>query len=235
MTTQPYTYLGLTNEVLLALNEVLLTSANFGDATGFHAQVKESINYSIQDIIEEEDSEWDFQWATTSFTVSTDGTQEYSLLSTTDHVDWDSFYIEKNQTFIDAGDDGYHKELQYLDYDNWRKNYRENDKNMVSTSYTKPNYVVRKPDSTKVIVSPPADLAYEINYEYFIEATELEDYNDVPLIPEKYKSQIVEKAKTYSYMFRDNIEQSALQDKRSEDKINRMRRNSIPQAESMRF
>jgi len=44
------TYLGLTNEVLRELNEVVLTTVTFGDATGIQAFVKDSINKSIFDI-----------------------------------------------------------------------------------------------------------------------------------------------------------------------------------------
>ena len=44
------TYLTLTNEVLRELNEVQLTSANFSDAVGIQAFIKESINRSLNDI-----------------------------------------------------------------------------------------------------------------------------------------------------------------------------------------
>ena len=44
------TYMTLTNEVLRELNEVQLTSANFSDAVGIQAFVKESINKSLNDI-----------------------------------------------------------------------------------------------------------------------------------------------------------------------------------------
>ena len=40
------TFLTLTNDVLRELNEVVLTSSNFGDATGTQAFVKNSINKS---------------------------------------------------------------------------------------------------------------------------------------------------------------------------------------------
>lgn len=236
MTTQPYTYLGLVNEVLESLNEVPLTSADFADAVGFHAHIKESVNNAISDIIEEEDSEWGFQWALSSaVTLATDGTQEYALESTADHVDWDSFYIAKDATITTAGGDGDHKELPIIEYDNWRMNYREIDYNLDSTGYSKPDFVVRKPDNTKFIISPPADRAYTVYYEYFTEVTELEAYDDVPTIPEKYRNQIKEQAKVYAYMFRDNLEQAAFQEKVAERKINRMRRNTIPQQETMRY
>ena len=47
-------YLDLTNEVLRELNEIPLTSANFGSAAGLQQFVKDSINKSIFDIANEE-------------------------------------------------------------------------------------------------------------------------------------------------------------------------------------
>ena len=48
------TYLDLTNELLRELNEIPLTSANFSNAIGFQAFVKDAINKSISDIANEE-------------------------------------------------------------------------------------------------------------------------------------------------------------------------------------
>ena len=48
------TYLQLTNEALRELNEVPLTSANFGDAVGLQQFVKDSVNKAIFDIANEE-------------------------------------------------------------------------------------------------------------------------------------------------------------------------------------
>ena len=48
------TYLGLTNEVLRELNEIPLTSANFGNAVGLQQFVKDAINKAIFDIANEE-------------------------------------------------------------------------------------------------------------------------------------------------------------------------------------
>ena len=52
-----YNYLGLVNEVNRRLNEVELTSSNFASASGFYAQVKDSVNASIQEI-DQEYPEW---------------------------------------------------------------------------------------------------------------------------------------------------------------------------------
>lgn len=49
------TYLDITNEVLRELNEVPLTSANFGNAKGIQKFVKDAVNKSIFDIANQED------------------------------------------------------------------------------------------------------------------------------------------------------------------------------------
>jgi len=89
-----YNYLGLVNRVCKAMNEVELTSSNFASVIGFHADVKDSINQAILDIYREEDYEWPFAWASTTF-VTTIGTMEYNKPSTLHKLDWDSFAIRR--------------------------------------------------------------------------------------------------------------------------------------------
>lgn len=45
-----YNYLNLVNEINRRLNEVELTSSNFATASGFYANIKDSVNSSIRDI-----------------------------------------------------------------------------------------------------------------------------------------------------------------------------------------
>lgn len=96
-----YNYLTLTNRVLKAFNEVPLTSSDFDDAEGFHADVKDCINDAIYDIYMEEDNEWPFAWAeNTENTVL--GTQEYTKETTETTIDWDSFRINRPKTTISS-------------------------------------------------------------------------------------------------------------------------------------
>ena len=53
------TFLNLTNELLRELNEVVLTSANFGSAIGVQAHAKDSVNRAYLDIVNEE-PQWPF-------------------------------------------------------------------------------------------------------------------------------------------------------------------------------
>lgn len=95
------TFLGLTNRVLQAFNEVPLTSSNFASASGFHADVKDAVNMSVYDIYTEQDIKWPF--ARSQFYIITDpGTREYSLYSQATAVDWNSFYISNQSINIDS-------------------------------------------------------------------------------------------------------------------------------------
>ena len=103
------TYLDLSNEILRELNEIPLTSANFGAALGLQQFVKDAINKAIFDIANEEPQLPFFSAGVSggtdpfygNVTVATvAGQRWYTLKSssssiTTDYssVDWDDFYL----------------------------------------------------------------------------------------------------------------------------------------------
>lgn len=89
-----YNFLGLTNRVCKALNEVELTSTNFASVIGFHADAKDSVKQAVFDIYREEDYEWPFAYTSTSF-ITTPGTIEYNKPTTLHKPDWDSFAIRR--------------------------------------------------------------------------------------------------------------------------------------------
>ena len=125
--------------------------------------------------------------------------------------------------------------LILLDYDTYRTYYRDNDNNVVSSGgYSKPCYIVRKPDNN-YILSPTPDRIYSILYEGFAIPTALSVYTDVPAIPSAMEQVIVDKALHYAYMFRDNIEEANLAQDRYLQNIRKWRRELIPQTNYMRF
>lgn len=91
-----YTFLGLTNRVLKAFNEVELTSANFASATGFHAEVKDAINHAILDIYNSEEAKWPFAWATYTFNT-VKGQTEYTPNAAISIIDWNSFRLKRSR------------------------------------------------------------------------------------------------------------------------------------------
>lgn len=89
-----YNFLGLTNRVMKAMNEVELDSTNFASVIGFHADAKDAINQAILDIYREEDYEWPFAFTSTTF-ITTVGQLEYTKSASIHKPDWDSFSIRR--------------------------------------------------------------------------------------------------------------------------------------------
>jgi hypothetical protein len=67
------------------------------------------------------------------------------------------------------------------------------------------------------------NLAYAIDYEYYINPVDLELYDDVPTIPEQFRHVIVDGAMYYAYMFRDNIEMASMSQSNLKNGIRQMR------------
>ena len=103
------TFLTFTNDALAKLNEVQLTSSDFGDARGVQIQVKNAVNQAIRYINQREFS-WPFNAAVASQTL-TAGVVSYALPSNTKYVDYATFRIRKSETFGNAA-----RHLAFLDY-----------------------------------------------------------------------------------------------------------------------
>lgn len=224
-----YDYQGIVNEVLRAIGEVTLdNTTDFNAASKFHAFVKDSVNDSIADIYAREDNNWEFARATGTQTLLTDGTIQYSLPSDTAWVEWDSFYLNKDLPA--SGEDA--KDLDEIPWETYREGDFMDDLNATSDSYTKPDHVIRLTDND-YIISHPADLAYQVKFEYYKNPTVLSAATDVPDIPERFKSVIKIGALVYVYGFRDNAEEMTRAEDKFDFKINEMRRQLIKQTDSM--
>ncbi len=220
------TFLKLTNRVLKAFNEVQLDSTNFPTATGFYQEAKDAVNQAIFDVYTREDAEWPFAWAEATLSTVI-GTNVYTKSADATSIDWDSFRIE-----TDTLNDITAKPLGLLSYDVYRDEYWVRDDGATSSTYGKPNVVVRRTDNN-IILTPVPDKVYTITYEYFNLPVELEEPDDVPLIPEQFNQVIIDKALHYAYMFRDNSEQAAIAEDRFEKSIHKMRRILIPQFDTV--
>ena len=102
-------FLTYTNDALAKLNEVQLTSTDFGDARGIQIQVKNAVNQAIR-YINQREFGWPFNAAEVSKTL-TAGVVKYSLPSNTKHIDYATARIRKSETFGNAA-----RHLLYLDY-----------------------------------------------------------------------------------------------------------------------
>ena len=102
-------FLSYTNDVLVKLNEVKLTSTDFTDDRGIQTQAKYAVNQAIRYINQREFS-WPFNHSTASQTL-TAGVVGYSLPSNTKHVDYATFRIRKSESLGNAA-----RHLSFLDY-----------------------------------------------------------------------------------------------------------------------
>jgi hypothetical protein len=102
-------FLSYTNDVLVKLNEVKLTSTDFTDDRGIQTQAKYAVNQAIR-YINQREFNWPFNHATASKTL-TAGVVSYALPSNTKHVDYATFRIRKSESLGNAA-----RHLATLDY-----------------------------------------------------------------------------------------------------------------------
>lgn len=127
------------------------------------------------------------------------------------------------------------RKLNFRDYKNYLEDsYTEDLNSAAKAVYSYPEFVVRKPDNNFIISGVP-DRVYTITYSGFTLPDALVNYDDVPVIPDDFEQAIIDKALHYLYMFRDNLEQSAVAQDRYEKNVNKIRRILIPQFMYMTF
>ncbi len=191
------TYLELCNHVLRQLNDIVLDSTTFGGARGFHASVKDAVNFAIRDINQSE-IEWPFAYNTTTQALTAE-INSYAFPATLQRVDWQSFHLA-----LDAGLDIDARHLQVMPYDDWLYMRRAHDENN-TTGIRIPEAIFKFPDE-RFGITPIPDRAYTIAYDYYGFSTALSEHGDITDIPDRFKWVIVEGAMHYAYMFRDNFE-----------------------------
>ena len=220
------TYLQLTNEALRELNEVPLTSANFGDAVGLQQFVKDSVNKAIFDIANEEPQLPFFSAGVSggtdpfygNVTVATvAGTRWYILKAgssdmTTDYhsIDWDDFYIT---TINVSGESAPYvsKGLKFVTLDEWKRYYRddENADDADTQNYGEPIRVIRSPDNRKFGLSPIPDKVYNVHFYAFNKPTKLSAHGDTIVFPEQYSNLITARVRYYVWQFKESPQQAA--------------------------
>ena len=122
--------------------------------------------------------------------------------------------------------------LRYMEYDQWRYEFRQNEMRMTPTSYSRPTFVFAN-NADQFGVSTIPDKPYIVQYDYWIGANAPTLYNDVLVIPDRYRNVIHDGAMYNMYMFRDNQEQAAVKDRAFEAGVERMRSDLINKNRNM--
>ena len=220
------TYLDLTNEVLRELNEIPLTSANFGAALGLQQFVKDAVNKAIFDIANAEPQLPFFSAGVSGSTdpfygnvtvATTAGTRWYTLKSgsssiTTDYssVAWDDFYLTtinvsgESSPFVSKG-------LKFLTLADWKQYRRDNENadDADSQNYGEPQYVIKSPDHRKFGLSPIPDKVYNVHFYAFDKPTKLDAHGDTIVLPEQYSNVITSRVRYYVWQFKESPQQAA--------------------------
>lgn len=194
----PSTYLTLCNLVLRRLNEVEISSAEFGSVRGVQALVKDSVKTAIAKINQAE-FEWPFNAAEHTQQL-VQGQSEYIWPDTFKVSDWNSFQIIKDESL-----NVNFTTLKLIDRDVWYAQHRDADYNAGSAGRGTPVYVFPS-HGNGFGVTPSPDKDYQVRFRYYQNYADLTYYNDQTRIPTSFDSVVVDGALYHLYMFKDNIE-----------------------------
>ena len=210
-----YNYLELVNQINRRLNEVELTSSNFASSLGFYAQAKDAVNSSIRHINQTEYN-WPYNHVTKEYVV-TANTVRYGNPDDAKIIDANTFRIKEDATLGNAT-----KKLKILSYEEYLEKYIHYEYDADNGSSGLPNFVFRTPSQEYGLVPPP-DKAYTVIYEYYRIPVDLENHDDVPAIPERFKHVITDGAMHYAYLFRGNSQDAIIAKEKFEEGIKNMR------------
>jgi len=217
------TYLSMTNDLLVEINEPELTS--IAGAVAIQKFVANSVNRAYFDIVDAQDT---WSWLTTSspqdnyngntYIETVAGTRWYLLKSgsasvDTDYsnIDWDSFTLTEESV---AGKTSPYKidKLPFVTLETWKNFYAQSEEQDKATTqlYGVPQRIIRSEDGRRFGLSPIPDGVYRIYFNAFDRPSELSNDTDVVLFPEQYKPVLLARARYYIYQFKDNISQSQL-------------------------
>lgn len=194
----PSTYITLCNQVLRRLNEVEISQSDFANVRGIQALVKDSVKAAVAKINQAE-FEWPFNAAEHTQTLVT-GQSEYTWPDYYKISDWNSFQLQKN----DALDVDY-TTLTYMDRDEWYAKHRDEDYKAGTAGKAQPTHVFPG-HGNGFGVTPSPDKAYSVRFRYYLNYSDITDFDDVTRIPSSFDTVIVDGALYHLYMFKDNLE-----------------------------
>jgi hypothetical protein len=222
-----YTYLGLVNEICNQVNEVELTSTNFDTAEpAFFKMVKNAVNRTIADITNSEDY-WRFNFAQTSITL-TPGEVEYDWPDDVNVIDFDSFIIPQDDVLGTQT-----RFLSKVNYDDWLQNHSRHQFYTDLGQRTMPRSVVKTP-TDKFIVFPAPDLEYPLRFDAYLGPEILEDFDDVPRLPEKYRFALIMGIMRDVHSFREAEFNAQMAEAKFDKYLKDMRRREVNLFDYMR-
>lgn len=213
------TYVSLVNELLRRLNEVTLDTggADFSSVRNVQALAKDAINSSVR-LILQTGQEWPFL-KTTYTQALTIGTRQYNFPSDYSSADWDTFYLK---ALSSAGNSPMN--LRAISYEEYIQNVRASDDQGDTVNGDGPPIRVYQTLGESFGVTPIPNAAYEIEYTYWSYPADMSLYDDVCVIPDRFKHVVIDGAMMFMMRFRSNEQSAAMHQNNFEDGIKSMRR-----------
>jgi len=213
------TYVTLVNELLRRMNEVTLDTAGdgFDSVRNVQALAKDAVNSSIR-LILQDGQEWPFLKTTFTQTLTV-GTRQYDFPADYSSTDWDTFYLKKL-----SSENNTPMPLSVISYEQYIQNVRSSDDTGDQVNGDGPPAIAYQTLGTAFGVSPIPDAAYEIEYVYWKFPTDLTAFNDVAIIPDRFKHVVIDGAMMFMMRFRSNEQSAAMHQNNFEDGIKTMRR-----------
>ncbi len=223
------TFVALTNELLRRLNEVTLDTAGDGFDTvrNVQALAKDAINSSVR-LILQDGQEWPFLKTTYTQTL-TIGTRQYSFPSDYSSVDWDTFYLKKLSSEGNSP-----MNLKPMSFEEYTQNVRASDDSGDQVNGDGPPIRVYQTLGESFGVTPIPNAAYEVEYVYWSYPSDMTLYDDVAVIPDRFKHVVIDGAMMFMMRFRSNEQSAAMHQNNFEDGIKSMRRVLMDDAISVR-
>ena len=213
------TYVSLVNELLRRMNEVTLDIAGDGFDTvrNVQALAKDAVNSSVR-LILQDGQEWPFLKTTYTQTL-TAGTRLYDFPSDYSSTDWNTFYIKQLSSKSNAP-----RNLKVITYEDYIQNYRSIDDTGDTVNGDASPSVVYQTYGPAFGVTPVPDAAYEIEYVYWSYPDDMAVYNDVCIIPYRFKHVLIDGAMMFMMRFRSNEQSASIHQNNFDDGIKSMRR-----------
>ena len=213
------TFVALTNELLRRLNEVTLDTSGdgFDSVRNVQALAKDAINSSIR-LILQDGQEWPFLKTTYTQTLTV-GTRQYSFPSDYSSVDWDTFYLKKLSSEGNSP-----MNLKPMSFEEYTQNVRASDDSGDQVNGDGPPIRVYQTLGESFGVTPIPNAAYEIEYVYWSYPSDMTLYDDVAVIPDRFKHVVIDGAMMFMMRFRSNEQSAAMHQNNFEDGIKSMRR-----------
>lgn len=213
------TYVSLVNELLRRLNEVTLDTAGDGFDTvrNVQALAKDAINSSVR-LILQDGQEWPFLKSVYTQTLAA-GTRQYDFPADFSTVDWETFYIKQ---LTAQGNNP--QRLKPISYEDYIQNYRTGDDTGDLVNGDSAPTVVYQTFGDAFGVTPVPNAAYEVEYVYWSYPNDMTVYNDVCVIPDRFKHVLIDGAMMYMMRFRSNEQSAAMHQNNFDEGIKAMRR-----------